>query len=161
MSSRIHRTAELYVPIRSTEPLLAAGSVLGSVADPTTFDPGDFFAGDFFAGDFFTEGVFAEGVFAEGFLATVLLATGFLPDDFGGDALAATTSFIVVFLTVVFLVVVFDVLALAFGVTEAVSAILAPSSPDVRSEGVVLPEGCFPEGAPPPRRVFFVGIPRV
>ena len=71
--------------------------------------------------------------------------------------LAATTSFSVVFLAVVFFVVP----DLDFAVFEAVSAFLAPSSPDVRSEGVVLPEGCFPEGSPPPRRVFFVAIPRV
>ena len=98
-----------------------------------------------------------------GFLAGDFLEEDFLlPDVFADAVLAATTSFSVVFLAAGFLVVLFfGVEALVFVVPEAVSAILAPSSADVRSAGVVLPEGCFPEGSPPPRRVFLVAIPRV
>ncbi|MAD20431.1 MAG: hypothetical protein CMJ52_09750 [Planctomycetaceae bacterium] len=65
-----------------------------------------------------------------------------------------------VFLAGVFLAAVLRG-AFVLGVPEAISAFLAPSSPDVPSEGVVLPEGRCPEGSPPPRRVFFVAISRV
>ena len=115
---------------------------MASVADPAAF------AVDFLVGDFLATGFFAAEVPRPAF---------FFDDFFPEGVLAATTSFSVVFLAVVFFVVP----DLDFAVFEAVSAFLAPSSPDVRSEGVVLPEGCFPEGSPPPRRVFFVAIPRV
>ncbi|MCP4069928.1 MAG: hypothetical protein GY741_16770 [Phycisphaeraceae bacterium] len=116
----------------TVEVLLTAGFLAGD------FLPGDFLAGDFLEEDFLS------------------------PDDFADVVLAATTSFNVVFFAAGFLVVLFfGVGALVFVVPEAVSAVLAPSSADVRSAGVVLPEGCFPEGSPPPRRVFFVAIPRV
>ncbi|NCF40804.1 MAG: hypothetical protein GWP75_11890 [Planctomycetia bacterium] len=113
-------------------------TALASVAEPAAF------AGDFLDADFLD-------------LDADFFDADFLPGDVAEAELVPTTSFSVVFLAVVF----FAVEALVFVVLEAVSAFLAPSSPDVRSEGVVLPEGCFPEGPPPPRRVFFVAIPRV
>ena len=81
-------------------------------------------------------------------------ATGFL--------LAALDVAAVDFLDKLFLAVGFAVVDGVLEVTsDSAPAVLAPTSSDVLSEGVVRLSGRFPEDSPPPRRAFFAGIRRV